>query len=59
MNVELTDDYDMKPDVPQTHRERRRSRGPDRSEYGYQDGKENNVDKRNPSVDSGGHGLTT
>ena len=48
----------MKPDVPQTHRERRRNRGYDRPEYGYHDGKENNVDNRNPSVDPGSHVLT-
>ena len=58
VNVEVADDCGMKPDVPQTHRERRHSRGSDRPEYGYHDGKENNVDKRNPSVDPGGHVLT-
>src|ERR1700733_804837 len=57
-NVELADDCGMKPDVPQTHSERRRSRGPDRPEYGCQDGKEDEVDKRNPAVDSGGNVLT-
>ena len=58
MNVELADDCGMKPDVPQTHRERRRGRGPDDPECGCQGGKENNVDERNPSVDPGGHVLT-
>jgi hypothetical protein len=48
----------MKPDIPQAHRERRRGRGPDRPENRCQDGKENKVDKRNPSVDPRGNVLT-
>src|SRR5436305_1993858 len=57
VNVQLANNCNMKPNVPQTHRERRRSRGSERSEYRCQGGKENDVDKCDPSVDPRGYLL--